>query len=229
MLRSEVLQPFIDISDNKTYLEVGVEGGTTFHAIKASKKVAVDPIFRFDVPTPRLSSAVEYHEVTSDAYFGKLKLSEKFDVIYLDGLHTVEQTLRDLLNAIEHLGPEGVIVIDDVLPTSWAASLDLQADATFVRSQLSTERFDGDNWMGPVFRLVYFVATFMQSFDYATLQENHGQLVMWRSVREGVNDPHLTVERLSRIEFLEVLKDKSDFRLMPHAEIMNLYRQAVGK
>ena len=40
----------------------------------------------------------------------------QFDVIYLDGLHTVEQTLRDLLNALPHLQPQGVIVIDDVRP-----------------------------------------------------------------------------------------------------------------
>lgn len=83
--------------------------------------------------------------------------------------------------------------------------------------------------MGPVFRLVYFVATFMQSFDYATLTDNHGQLVMWRSVREAVDNPDLTVERVSRIEFLEVLKDKSALRLKPHAEIIELYRDAVGK
>lgn len=229
VLRSDVLQAFIDLSDSKAYLEVGVEGGGTFHAIRASKKVAVDPIFRFDVPSPRLTSAVEYHEIISDEYFGKTKLSEKFDVIYLDGLHTVEQTLRDLLNAVERLQPDGVIVIDDVLPTSWAASLDLQGDAAFVRDLLSSERWDGDNWMGPVFRLVFFIETFMQSFDFATLQDNHGQLVMWRSVRETVSNPELTVERIARIEFLEVLKDKGPLRLMPHSDVVKLYRAAVGK
>lgn len=229
MLRSDVLQPLIDLSDEKCYLEIGVEGGGTFHALRAKRKVAVDPIFRFDVPTPRLTDAVEYHEITSDEYFGKTPISEKFDVIYIDGLHTVEQTLRDLLNAIERLRPDGVIVIDDVLPTSWAASLDFQSDAAFVRGLLPSERWDGDNWMGPVFRLVFFIETFMQSFDFATVQDNHGQLVMWRSVREKVASPDLTVEKIVRMEFLELLKDKGPLRLMPHAEILDLYKEAVGK
>lgn len=228
MLRSEVLQPFIDLSAGKRYLEIGVEAGTTFHTLRATKKVAVDPIFRFDVPEPRLTSAVEYQEVTSDAYFGALSRDEKFDVIYVDGLHTVEQTLRDMLNAVEHLAPEGVIVVDDVIPSSWGASLDLQSDAAFVREKLATEKFDGENWMGPVFRVVYFVASVMQAFDYATIQDNHGQLVMWRSPRREVYRPEMTLDEISSVDFLDILKDMSVFRVMPHAEIMKLYRQAFA-
>lgn len=229
MLRSEVIQPFIDLSETKTYLEVGVEGGITFHAIRATKKVAVDPIFRFDVPTRRVTNSVEYHEITSDEYFGKTPLSEKFDVIYLDGLHTVEQTLRDLLNSIERLNPDGVIIIDDVLPTSWASSLDSQEDAALVRELLPSERWDGANWMGPVFRLVYFIETFMQSYDYATIQENHGQLVMWRSVREKVSNDGMSIEQVARLDFLELLKDKRLFCITPHSQIVDLYKNAIGK
>lgn len=229
MLRSDVIQPFIDISDSKAYLEVGVEAGGTFHALRAIKKVAVDPIFRFDVPLPRLTSSIEYHEITSDVYFGRTPLSEKFDVIYLDGLHTVEQTLRDLLNAVERLQPDGVIIIDDVLPTSWAASLDLQSDAAFVRDLLPSERWDGDNWMGPVFRLVFFIETFMQSYDFATVEDNHGQLIMWRSVREKIIHQDMSIGRVAQIDFLELLKDKSPLRLMPHSEILSLYKAATGK
>lgn len=229
MLRSDVIQPFIDLSESKAYLEVGVEAGGTFHALRASKKVAVDPIFRFDVPSPALTSSFEYHEITSDDYFGRTPLSEKFDVIYLDGLHTVEQTLRDLLNAIERLRPNGVIVIDDVVPTSWAASLDLQGEAAFVRDLLPSERWDGANWMGPVFRLVFFIETFMQSFDFATVQDNHGQLIMWRSVRKRVSNQDMHLEQVARIEFIDLLKDKRPLRIMPHSEILDLYKAAIAK
>jgi hypothetical protein len=228
VLRSEVLQPFIDLSAKRRYLEIGVEAGTTFHTLRAAKKVAVDPIFRFNVPEPRLTSSVEYQEVTSDEYFGALSRDEKFDVIYVDGLHTVEQTLRDLLNAVEHLDSDGVIVVDDVIPSSWGASLDLQSDAAFVRDKLATEKFDGENWMGPVFRVVYFVASVMQSFDYATIQDNHGQLVMWRGPRREVYRPDMTLDQIARVDFLDILKDMSVFRVMPHAEIMKLYRQAIA-
>lgn len=58
MLRSEVLQPLIDLSKRKRYLEIGVEGGITFQAICAEKKVAVDPIFRFDLPSERFTREI---------------------------------------------------------------------------------------------------------------------------------------------------------------------------
>lgn len=228
MLRSEVLQPLIDLSAGGAYLEIGIEGGVTFHAITAARKVAVDPIFRFEVPSPRLSQSVEYHELTSDEFFADLCPSEMFDVIYIDGLHTVEQTLRDLMNSVEHLKPGGAIVVDDVVPTSWAASLCDQSDAAFVRKKLLTESVDGNNWMGPVFRLVYFVECFMPSFQYATVQENHGQLIMWRQRRPVVLSD-LTLEKISRMDFLEVLKNTSVFRIMPYERIIDSYCEASRK
>jgi predicted O-methyltransferase YrrM len=67
---------------------------------------------------------VIYHKTISDIYFGELASSdEKFDVIVLDGLHTFEQTLRDLLNSEAYLKPNGVVIIDDVMPNSYQASL----------------------------------------------------------------------------------------------------------
>lgn len=227
MLRSEVLQPLIDLSKRKRYLEIGVEGGITFQAICAEKKVAVDPIFRFDLPSERFTREIEYHEITSDDYFGIITKHELFDVIYIDGLHTFEQTLRDLLNSIEHLDEGGVIVVDDVLPTSWAASLDKQSDAAFVRDLLAAERFDGNNWMGPVFKLVYFISTFMPGYDFATIQDNHGQLVMWRSIQKAPFTPDMSIDDISRIDFLAVIKDKTAFRLALYSEIYKAYRLAI--
>ena len=42
--------------------------------------------------------------------------------------------LRDLTNALHHLQPRGVIVIDDTRPSSYAASLPHQRDARAVRT-----------------------------------------------------------------------------------------------
>ena len=80
----------------------------TFNAIQASRKVAVDPRFRFKVAEARSGDApeAEFHEVPSDEYFGRIAdPDERFHVIFLDGLHTLEQTLRDFTNALEFLAP----------------------------------------------------------------------------------------------------------------------------
>lgn len=40
------------------------------------------------------------------------------DVCFVDGLHTYEQSLRDVLNALRYLRPDGVIVVHDCNPPS---------------------------------------------------------------------------------------------------------------
>jgi hypothetical protein len=94
--RDAVLQGLLALFAAPSYLEIGVSKGVTFHRIQARRKVAVDPRFRFDVAAARKENpSASYHEVPSDVYFGTIvDPGERFDVIYLDGLHTAEQTLR---------------------------------------------------------------------------------------------------------------------------------------
>ena len=204
-------------------LEVGVEYGLTFHALRAPYRVAVDPQFRFDVPTPRVTQQIEYHEVPSDEYFGKRHFgARKFDVIYLDGLHTFEQILRDTLNAVECLADDGVIIIDDVLPTTYSSSLPRVEDVLLVRHHRSSEAAD-EAWMGDVYRLVFFVAIFMQGWQYATIAENHGQLVMWRGIREAVPYPQATVASIGDMDFATMLRQLPDFKVTPYRDILAAY------
>ncbi len=223
MLRADVIGGFLALHSNPTYLEIGVDTGITFHALPCARKIAVDPHFKF---RPEASTeAVVYHEVPSDEYFGGLvHPDEKFQVIYIDGLHTVEQTLRDLLNCTEYLDDDGVIVIDDVIPSSFSASLPALEDVEFVRTVMPTET--DLSYMGDVYRLVFFVQTFMQSWSYATIAENHGQLVMWRGNRPAV--PERTVEAVGRMDLVAMYREYQGFNRRPLAEIIAAYRSARG-
>src|SRR5262249_26626142 len=104
----------------RSYLEVGVAEGRTFFHQTCRLKVAVDPRFRLDLPAARKSEpGSRFFEETSDAFFaGHAAEAGPFDLIFLDGLHTAEQIIRDFLNSILHLSPQGIIVIDDVWPDS---------------------------------------------------------------------------------------------------------------
>jgi Methyltransferase domain len=127
--RAGVVRRLVAHYDQPRYLEIGVCEGRTFDRVEAPVKVAVDPEFRFDhTSAERRVPGTTYHQITSDEYFGRVvEPDARFDVIYLDGLHTVEQTLRDLLNALPHLQSQGVILIDDVRPpTELAAIADRQ-------------------------------------------------------------------------------------------------------
>lgn len=214
MKRDRVVQAVLDCFKEPTYLEVGVFQGRTFHQLKATHKVAVDPAFRFDVDAARAENPdAEYHGVPSDAYFAGAK-GRMFDVIFLDGLHTFEQTLRDLMNALVHLADGGVVIVDDVKPSSYGASLPRLDKIRVVKAALN-ENLD---WMGDVYRLVYFIDTFMPAYSYATVEENHGQLVMWRAPRQPVTER--SVESVARKTFADLLHELDVLKIKPLAQIL---------
>lgn len=226
MQRYQVCQSFIDLSSNCSYLEVGVNEGLTFHQIKASKKVAVDPKFLFDTSREKDSTqTVQYFEVTSDRYFSQVSRQDKFNVIYLDGLHTAEQTLRDLLNAAELLSDRGVIIIDDVKPTSYAASLNSITGSVDLKNALH----DPDqSWMGDVYKLAWFINAFMQQWTYYTIADNHGQIVLWRSARDEQILGDSNLEDVARLSFADMHRDSQAFKFKPFAGILEEYKNSLS-
>jgi hypothetical protein len=221
--RNGVVQSILDLFDAADYLEIGVNKGMTFNALKAATKVAVDPKFLFDHEAVAAEvPGTSFHETTSDDYFGNIAARDTaFDVIYLDGLHTAEQTIRDLLNAIFFLKPNGVVVIDDVFPCSYVASLPDRHETRLIR------KATGDTlgaWMGDVYRLVFFVEAFCQQFNYSTVNNNHGQLVMWHEARESV--PLRTLTDVGEKAYKNVFLEKETFRFASIEEILKKIQDA---
>jgi hypothetical protein len=222
--RAEVLQAILSLFEAPGYLEIGVDSGETFFALAAARKVAVDPGFRFDIDEARgREPHTAFFEVESDRYFGELiDRNEKFDVIYVDGLHTFEQTLRDFCNSLRFLSDDGVIVIDDVVPNSYASSLPNASIAAQLKSALN----DPDqSWMGDVYRLVFFIDTFFQQYDYATITDNHGQLVVWSRQRSAEEVTRRAVEQIARAPFESIFIDRHSFRHRRFSEIIETLRK----
>ena len=222
MLRSEVNQKILDLYDRPSYLEIGVDAGTTFHAINAARKVAVDPKFWFDINQKKSEygdGSCDYYEMKSDDYFSSVnKMSEKFDVIFIDGLHTFDQTLRDLLNSVICLKNNGIIIVDDVFPTSYLSSLpDLDLMLRYNASVNSPDM----TWMGDVYRLVLFVEQYLPLFSYATVSENHGQMIMWYESRSTIAKQPSNVEEICRAEYIETILRKDLFNIKLFNEIYN--------
>lgn len=93
------------------YLEVGVQGGICFGQVRVAEKVGVDP---------DRGSAATVH-LPSDDYFARLAAEDRFDLVFVDGLHHREQVHRDIVNAWGHLTPGGAIVVHDCDPPTEAA------------------------------------------------------------------------------------------------------------
>jgi hypothetical protein len=193
-----------------------VYAGNTFFAVQAEHKVAVDPNFQFNA-AEQTAPGVEFYEVTSDEYFGSIiDKDKKVDVIFLDGLHTLEQTLRDFTNAIEYLKPDGVILIDDIMPNSYVSSLATMELATYVREFFGIT--DGA-WMGDTYKVAFFIDTFFQQYRFCTVADNQGQLVVWKERRSNVVER--SVESVGRLQVDQLVVNYSVMNTKPLTEIIS--------
>lgn len=221
MDRDVLIQNLLNLFEKPNYMEIGFDKGNNFHKLNAETKTAVGPVFSFDVENSineQANQNCKYYQNTSDDYFYINKDSRKFDVIFIDGHHTFEQTLRDLINSMEVLSDEGIIVIDDVIPASYAASLpDLDQSRTFWEV---TANPDG-SWMGDVYKVIMFLAQFMPTYNYATVAENHGQTLLWKQKRKLPEQSMKNIEAISRASYADLILNLSVMRIRPFADIFS--------
>lgn len=155
MLRTEVIQAILNAKTRPAYLEIGVKRGENFFPIRAGRKIAVDPVFAFSLrerirwmyKNPSNLTA-RYYQVTSDEYFSTAGRSRKLDVVFIDGLHTYRQSLKDVLNALNVLNEGGVIVMHDCNPPHKAAAFPSETPEEAAASNVPgwTGEWCGDVW-----------------------------------------------------------------------------------
>ena len=88
------------------YLEIGCDNNICFRSIPVINKIGVDP--------ERGGTIKD----TSDNFFKNNK--NKFDVIFIDGLHIFEQCRKDVINSLKVLDKNGYIFLHDMTPRNWA-------------------------------------------------------------------------------------------------------------
>ena len=86
------------------YLEIGCDQDQLFSKVRIKNKTGVDPISGGNI------------RKTSDEFFRENK--NKFDIIFIDGLHTYNQVKKDILNSINCLKDEGIVLVHDCMPDS---------------------------------------------------------------------------------------------------------------
>ena len=89
----------------KKYLEIGCDTNVVFNNVNCYHKVGVDPLKGGTIRD------------TSDNFFKNNQ--EKFDLIFIDGLHTFDQILKDFHNSFKFLNNGGYIVMHDLIPRNW--------------------------------------------------------------------------------------------------------------
>ena len=161
--RIEIIQSIIDKNKYQNYLEIGCDKNENFSKIKIKNKVGVDPI---QGGTLRM---------TSDEYFKKSR--DKFDLIFLDGLHTYEQTIKDINNAVSFINNNGLIIIHDCLPTK-------------IWNQIVPRMYG--HWNGDVWKAIVESRT-NESIDTYTCIADHGLGVILKRKNRNI----LTLDKVN--------------------------------
>lgn len=168
-------------SGDNQYLEIGVSEGRTLERISCSKCVGVDPEPSFD--RKRLPGRISFFEMTSDQFFDRPVSDEFYSVILIDGLHTAEQTYRDLLNALQRLAPGGAILLDDTVPCDAVSAIPDKA-ISLQRRRLSD--LVGSPWHGDVWKVVVALSDFRTWIEWRTIiGSGNPQTLVWRRRRMG--------------------------------------------
>ena len=100
--RYDIINNLIKFKNFKEYLELGCFRNENFDKINIPNKIGVDPV------------SGGTHRVSSDDFFSTN--AKKFDLIFIDGLHTYDQVKKDINNSLGFLKENGVILIHDCLP-----------------------------------------------------------------------------------------------------------------
>jgi hypothetical protein len=144
----------------KSYLEIGTNNCRNFNAIQVAHKVGVDP---------DLNSPCSIHK-TSDEFFKDN--AEKFDLIFIDGLHHSEQVKKDFDNSFNFLSEAGVIVIHDCNPS--------EEKHTHIPRITKI-------WNGDVYRFVSTCLNGYGGINFFTIDFDHGCCVVRKRVGREAN------------------------------------------
>ena len=177
------------------YLEIGCYKNDTFDAVAMPIKVGVDPERGGTV------------RATSDAFFAAN--TQRFDLVFIDGLHTYDQVHRDVANALKAVNPGGHIVMHDMLPGNWV--------------EQNNPRVDGGTWTGDTWK-VGFELLQTAGIDFRIVTVDYGVGVI-RVDRPGTDLVDLS-DSLTQATFEYFFKNRARLPLASWDEALPWMRAA---
>ena len=208
--RTTLLNSYLLERKESSYLEIGVRNGENYFAIDAHRKFGVDPNYFFAKRAlmrswlRRNNWTQKMFRCTSDYFFlkqaNRICSKQKFDLIFVDGMHTYEQSLMDAINGLRFLKPDGIIVFHDCNP--WSKE---SAEPTIPLGKVS--------WNGDVWKTICHFRRHSDFFECFTYEADEGLGVL--KIREGVSDltapkiaPLSTIKNLS---FDDLQKNRDEY------------------
>ena len=194
------LNTIAQMIDAKNYLEIGVMDGSTFLEIEIEHKDAVDPNFKFDTAV-HATDTVRFFPVVSDTFWTSDN-PKTYDLMMIDGLHTFEQTFRDVLCSMRFAHPRTVWLIDDTVPQDVFSAMPDQRQCYRERQAVG---LGGWHWHGDVYKVVAALHDFMPALDYVTIMgSGNPQTLAWFGARPNFAPRFGSLEAISRMTYFDI-------------------------
>jgi hypothetical protein len=213
--------------DCKTYLEIGVSEGITFNAVNVETKTGVDPDFQFDWQASHDGTHTRLLPLSSDAFFAQEPIGSRFDLIFIDGLHTYDQTYRDLQNALLYSHPGTVVLIDDTIPCDAYSCCRDQNEAIKLRAQ--STGIANAIWHGDTYKIMPLIHLFHTAYEYCTIvDQGNPQTLLWRAKEPRKVDALASItalwsmENLAACDYLWMLRNQEIFYPMSEEDGLGL-------
>lgn len=187
ILRFDIINKLIAKNHYQSYLEIGTRDSDAASKINCAFKVGVDP-----APVKRINNDfVLFFNKTSDQFFQKNP--DKFDLIFIDGLHTYEQSRRDLINAMNSLNENGSIVMHDCLPHN--------------------KEYASLLWNGEVFKTVNDIHN--AGLNYYIVDSDHGCLVI---KKQSINE--IAKQDSTELTYEQYVENKREWKIISSNNFM---------
>lgn len=207
------------------YLEIGVSGGNTFLNVNLLAKDAVDPAFRFDTDQFE-TEVVRFFPMTSDQFFSSNRSLPQYDIIFLDGLHTFEQTYRDFLATLPLSHERTVWLIDDTLPCDPYSAL---PDHDYSLMQRGKAGLPGNPWHGDVYKVVCAIHDFCPTLNFATIVDRgNPQTLVWKQARTAFRPVFSGLDAICRLAYLDLDRHADAMRFTTEEAAMGEVARAMG-
>lgn len=213
--RLELINRIFNQTNFKTYLEIGCYKGKTFFNVIAKYKIAVDPFFHPFFIFEGLKGMFKNHfnfynnkyfKVESDIFFKKnkkfLKKLNGLDVVFIDGLHTYENSLRDIINSLRYLNSKGVIIVHDCYPPNAAAALPTKK----FPNKKDISGIDGwtGAWCGDVWKTIYYLRkNYSDYLDICVINSDNGLGVI--KLNKPLDNVNMVIDKI-KFDEIDILK-----------------------
>jgi len=212
LTRVIVVNRILNKIKGKTYLEIGVNKGTTFEKIEVKNKIGVDPI----IPAAErvkniLNKNIKYFQKTSNEFFSskdkEIFKNNKIDVAFIDGLHEYKQVIRDVESCLDNLNERGVLVLHDCNPLSKCNAI---CGPTLKEAQINAKNLGFSQgtgpWLGDVWKAIAHLRSKRDDLNIFVLDCDSGLGIITKGTPE--NMLNYSIEDIEKMEYEDLEKDR---------------------